>query len=89
MSTGDEALDQEPTLRDIEEHLKQQDRQAGRSAYVAGAAFGGSIALVGISLWIGSRILSASALFWDYIFLVAAGLAFMFWCWRKQRKIGN
>ncbi len=86
-SKADKTLNQELTLRDIEEHLKRQDRQAAKSVYVTSAALGGSIVLVGISLWLGSRILSASALFWDYVFIVTVGFIFMFGCWYKQRKI--
>ena len=87
MSKADKTLNQQLTLRDIEEHLKRQDRQAAKSVYVTGAALGGSIILVGVSLWLGSRILSASALFWDYVFIVTVGFILMFWCWVKQRKI--
>lgn len=84
---ADKTLNQQLTLRDIEEHLKRQDRQAAKSVYVTGAALGGSIILVGVSLWLGNRILSASALFWDYVFIITVGFVLMFWCWVNQRKI--
>ncbi len=81
------AGDNGPTLKDIEEHLKRQDKQTNRMIYFAGAAFGASIILVAISLWIGRIILSTTAFFWEYIYLVAIGFGFMSWCWYKQRKI--
>ncbi|HEX9896679.1 MAG TPA: hypothetical protein VGA85_03355 [Dehalococcoidales bacterium] len=77
----------EPTLQDIEDHLKRQDRKVERSTYGSYGAFGASIIFVGISLWVGSRIESDSAMFWDYIFLIAVGFVVMLWSWCKQRKI--
>ena len=77
----------EPTLKDIEEHLKRQDRQTKRMIYFAGAAFGASIILVAVSLWIGRVVLSATAFFWQYIFLLTVGFGFMSWCWYKLSKV--
>ena len=81
------APDKEPTLKDIEEHLNRQDREVKKSTYGSYAAFGASIILVGVSLWVGSRILSDTALFWDYIFLIVVGFVVMFWSWNKQKRI--
>ena len=78
---------EEPTLRDIEKHLNRQDREVKKSTYGSYAAVGVSIILVGISLWIGSRILSADTLFWDFIFLIAIGFTVMFWSLYKQRRL--
>jgi len=77
----------ETTLKDIEEHLKQQDRQTQRMIYFAGAAFGASIVLVAASLWIGRFVLSPTAFYWQYIFLLVVGFGVMFWCWWKQSKV--
>jgi hypothetical protein len=76
---------EEPTLKDIEKHLNRQDKEVKKSTYGSYGAFGASIILVGISLWVGSRILSADTLFWEYIFLIAIGFGVMFWSWHKQR----
>ena len=77
---------EEPTLKDIEEHLNRQDREVKKSTYGSYAAVGVSIILVGVSLWIGSRILSAGTLIWDFIFLIAVGFIVMCWSWYKQRN---
>lgn len=77
----------ELSLKHIEEHLKRQDRQTKQMIYFAGAAFGASIILVAVSLWIGKVVLSATAFFWQYIFLLAVGFGFMSWFWYKQSKV--
>ncbi len=77
----------EPTLKDIEEHLKRQDKQAGRAIYFAGAVLGASIILVAVSLWVGNFVLSQTAFYWQYISLLLAGFGFMFWCWWKLSKV--
>jgi len=88
MSKEDEATESnEITLKDIEEHLKQQDRRVKRATYFAGSVFGSSIILVAVSLWIGRTVLSTDAFYWTYIFLLVCGFGFMSWCWYKQRKI--
>ena len=79
--------DKEPTLKDIEKHLNSQDREVKKSTYGSYAAFGASIIFVGVSLWIGNRILSADTLFWDFIFLIAVGFIVMFWSLHKQRSL--
>jgi hypothetical protein len=83
MSTYNE----EPTLKDIEKHLNRQDKEVKKSTYGSWGAFGASIIFVGVSLWVGSRILSADILFWDFIFLIAIGFGVMFWSWHKQRSL--
>lgn len=77
---------EQPTLKDIEEHLNRQDREVKKSTYGSYAAFGASIIMVGVSLWIGSRILSADTLIWDFVFLIAVGFIVMSWSWYKQRN---
>jgi hypothetical protein len=78
---------EEPTLKDIEKHLNRQDREVKKSTYGSYAALGASIILVGVSLWLGSRILSADTLFWDFVFLIAVGFIVMFWSLYKQRGL--
>lgn len=77
----------ELALKDIEEHMKRQDKQTMRVVYLTGAIFGVSIILVATSLWIGRIVLSASAFYWQYIFLLIVGFGFMFWCWWKLSKV--
>lgn len=84
---GEATGSSEPTTKDIEEHLKWQDRQMARGSYLTGAAVGASIILVAVSLWIGRTVLSTDAFFWVYIFLIIIGFGFMIWCLYKQRKI--
>ena len=84
---GEATGSNEPTLKDIEEHLKRQDRQTGRAIYFAGASLGASIILVAVSLWIGRFTLSASVFYLQYIFLIVVGFGVMLWCWWKQSKV--
>jgi len=86
VSKQDKTLNQEPTLKDIEEHLKRQDREAKKTVYGSYAAFGGAILMVGVSLLLGSKILSASTLFWEYVFLIVVGFGVMLWSLYKQQE---
>ena len=70
-------LTKEVTLEEIEEHLKQQDRETKRGYLLTFAAFGGSVALVGTSLWIGSGDLSLASFRSEYGLLFVVGLAAM------------
>ncbi len=74
-------------LDSIEKHLQWQDKEAKRAAYGSYAVFGGAIALVGVSLWLGTSLLPANVLFWDYVFILAVGFGVMFFYRRKQSKI--
>jgi len=82
---SDNENNQEPTLRDIMEHLKKQDKRTSRAVYLNGFAFGASIILVGLSLWIGNMVAISYA--GNCVFLIIAGFAFISWCSYKQRKI--
>lgn len=75
----------EPNLKDIEGHLKQQDIRMKKGNYVTGAAFGAAIALVGISFMVQMSFqLSPYVYIW---FFIVIGLGFMCWCWWKQSKV--
>ncbi len=84
---GEATGNDEPTLKDIEKHLKRQDRQMAQGSYLTGAAVGAAIILVAVSLWIGRTVLSADAFYWNYIFLLIFGFGFMSWCQYKISKI--
>ena len=77
--------DQEPTLRDIMKKLEQQDRQAMRTVYLAGAMWGGSITIGAVFLWITN--LSGISFMVNYAFFLVAGFIFMAYWWYKLRKI--
>ena len=76
----------ELTLKDIEEHLKWQDRQMAQGAWLTTAIFGSSVIMIAISLQVG-KILSLTDA--RYIFLVALGFGVMAWARWKVRKIKN
>jgi fatty acid desaturase len=76
----------EPTLEDIEKHLKRQDRQIVRETWLTISIFGGSIIMVAVGLYIG-RVLSPAIFYWQYIFLLVCGFGIMTWALRKSRKI--
>ncbi len=85
---GDEITESnEPTIKDIEEHLKKQDKQIARGTYTTGAAVGAAIILVAVSLWIERVTLSQGSFYWHYIFLLVVGFGFMAWCGWKQSRI--
>ncbi len=76
---------QDLTLKDLEEHLKGQDKEAKKNVYGSYGAFGAAIITFGVSLLIRSQDLSANILKWDYIFIIAIGFGFMGWYLYKQR----
>lgn len=82
---GEDTGGNEPTLKNIEDHLKQQDIQMKKGNYLTGAAFGAAIALVGISFMVQ---MSFQLSRYVYIgFFIVVGLGFMFWCQWKQSKV--
>ncbi len=82
---GKAAEGDEPSMKDIEEHLRRQDIQMKKGNYLTGAAFGSAIALVGVSFMVQMSFqLSPYVYIW---FLIVIGLGFMFWCWWKQSKV--
>lgn len=74
-------------LKNIEGHLKRQDREVKRGVYGSYGAFGAAIILVGISLLLGSDFKPSNDLFANSIFLIVVGFVVMFWSWFKQRNI--
>lgn len=82
-----ESTNQELTLKDIESHLKHQDREVKRGVYGSYGAFGAGIILVGMSLLLGSDFKPSNDLFANSIFLIVVGFGVMFWSWFKQRNI--
>jgi len=79
----------EPSMKDIEEHLKRQDKQIERGKWGDYGAIGFTIMLVSVSLWIAGGNLSLSALFsfkGHGVVFVIGGLILLF-TWFKQRKI--
>jgi hypothetical protein len=64
----------EVTLEKIEEHLKEQDKEARQSIWLTFAAFGGSVALLGVAVWLGS-ITNVTVL--DYAVLITLGVVLM------------
>jgi len=82
-----ENTNQELTLKDIECHLKRQDRKAKKGVYGSYGAFGAGIILVGISLLLGSDFKPSNDLFASSIFLIVMGFCVMFWSWSKQKKL--
>lgn len=84
---GEATVSKEPTLKDIEGHLKLQDRQMKRGAYTTGATVGAAIIMLAVAFWVERTVLSTDAFYWTYIFLLVSGFGFMSWCLYKQRKI--
>lgn len=74
-----------PSLSDIEEHFKKQDRVIKQGSWLTSASFGGAVALVGISIGAQKYFgLAAEIVSW---FLIGIGIGYMFWCKYKQSKI--
>jgi len=74
------------SLEAIEEHLKRQDKEIAGSNWVTFAAFSGSVALLGVSLWLG-RLTNVTYI--DIAFLIIFGLAFMGIAWWRVDRIGK
>lgn len=64
----------EVTLETIEEHLKEQDKEAQKSIWLTFAAFGVSVVLLGVAVWLGS-IPNVTIL--NYVVLIALGVVLM------------
>ena len=75
----------EPTVKDIEEHLKQQDRLMKKGNYLTGAAFGAAIGLIGISFMVQMKFQLSPYTY--IVFFLVMGLGFMFLCWWKQSRV--
>ncbi|MBM3142676.1 MAG: hypothetical protein FJ005_06480 [Chloroflexi bacterium] len=74
------------TLETVEEHLKEQDKEMQQSIWLTFAAFGGSVALLGVAVWLGS-ITSITVL--DYAVLIALGVAFMIVAFVQSSRIAR
>lgn len=61
------------TLETIEEHLKEQDKEAQKSIWLTFAAFGVAVALLGVAVWLGS-IPNVTIL--SYVVLIVLGGSF-------------
>ena len=81
-----DGTNQELTLKDIENHLKLQDREVKKGVYGSYGAVGVGIILVGISLLLGSDFKPSNDLFANSIFLIVVGFVVMGWSWFKQRN---
>lgn len=75
----------EPTLKDIEEHLKQQDEQAKREIFFAMGAFGTSVLLVGITLRVTNPTPSPIDVAMSAL-LIVWGFGIVTWAWLRSRK---
>lgn len=76
----------EPTLKDIEEHLKRQDKQYKREAAFAISASGASVGLVGITLQVTTPAPSPAALAMSTL-LIVWGFGVVICAWLRSRKI--
>ena len=77
----------EPTLKDIEEHLKRQDRQMVRGTYFSGYMFGATLMFISFSLLAGKYILTTELWFVTYcIVILIGGTTLMGFAWYKRSK---
>ena len=72
------------SLEDIEKHLARQDKEMIQSNWLTFAAFGGSVALLGVSLWLGSL---ANVTVFDYVFLIVFGVAFLIVALQQSSRV--
>jgi len=86
---GEATGSDEPTLKDIEKHLCQQDKKLEIGNYSSGYMFGGSLVIVAISLLAAGRyVLLRETNFLTFCILLAiGGFAVVLFAWFKQRKI--
>jgi len=76
---GEATGSNEPTLKDIEEHLKQQDNEMKKSYWLPFAAFGFAVAMLGLSL----AVVEDSF----YYLVVAIGVVVMVVAWINARRL--
>jgi hypothetical protein len=71
------SAEEEPSLKTLERLLKRQDLSMRRSNWITFAAFGGSIILVGLTLFINKQTSASNIFPSDDIFLISFGFAVM------------
>jgi hypothetical protein len=77
MEATQATTEEEPSLKTIETLLKKQDLNFRRSVWVTVAAFGGSIILVGLTLFINKQVQPSNLFPSDDVFLILFGFAVM------------
>ncbi len=76
----------EPTLKDIEEHLKQQDKQMARGTYFSGYIFGATLIFIAFGLLAGKYVLTTELSLVTYsIVMLIGGTVLMGFAWYKRR----
>jgi hypothetical protein len=90
MAEDKSKLGQEPTtigdiMKELQE-LRKEHRQAKQSAWISPAAFGGSVFLLGISLYIQATAGTVSKIS-DAVFLGVVGMWFMVWSYRQASRV--
>ena len=71
------SAEEEPSLKTLERLLKKQDLSMRRSNWITFAAFGGSIILVGLTLFINKQTSATNMFPSDDVFLISFGFAVM------------
>ena len=82
-TTGSKEL----TLKDIEEHLKSQDKQMARGTYFSGYLFGVTMIFIAFGLLAGKYILTTELGYAAYaLLLLIGGTGLMVFTWNKRSK---
>jgi len=80
----------EPTLKDIEKHLCQQDKKLKEGIYFAAYRFGAAMMFISFGLLAGKYILTTEFWFVTYcIVLFIGGVGLMVFAWCRKRKLNK
>ena len=84
---GEATVSKEPTLKDIDDHLNQQDKKLENGKYFSGYLFGATMIFIAFSLLAGKYILTTELGYASYaIVLLIGGTGMMLFTWHKRRK---
>ncbi len=88
MSKEDEPTgSNEPTLKDIEEHLKRQDKKLDNGIYLSGYLFGTTLIFIAFGLLAGRYVLTTELGYAAYaIVLLIGGTGLTGFAWYKRKK---
>ena len=85
---GEATVSNEPTLKDIEEHLERQDSKMARGTYFSGYLFGATMIFIAFGLLAGKYILTTELGYAFYaILLLIGGTGMMIFTWCKGNKL--
>ena len=87
---GEATGSDEPTMKDIENHLCQQDEKLEKGTYFSGYLFGATLIFIAFGLLAGEYILTTKLWFVTYcIVILIGGIGLIGFAWYRKRKLSK